>query len=194
MMGNTKSALQPESHRRFPFEPHRGCSHPSRMPATRTDCQGRKHTPFYKTTEKTLKRKVSKSGSRDWIRKTPCRLCVTLFRSSESHREQKGVGIRRQTLSGCKSACNFPRVLETVILKNIPHENRQSRLKIGKQPKRPEDRQSKLTCRVNTTILVLSDFGIKHYGNYRFDVGYFISLQKLLHRKQYLITLNIACS
>lgn len=84
-------------------------------------------------------------------------------------------------------------MLETVILKNIPHENRQSRLKIGKQPKRPEVHQSKLTCIVNTTILALSGFGIKH-GNYRFDVGYFISLQKLLHRKQYLITLNIACS
>lgn len=56
---------------------------------------------------------------------------------------------------------------------NTPHEIRQSRLKTGKQPKRPEVRQSKLTCRVNTIILALSGFGIKHYGNYRFDVGLF---------------------
>lgn len=60
-MGNTKSALQLESHRRFPFEPHRGCSHPARTPATRTDCQGRKHTLFDRTPEKTQKGKVSKS-------------------------------------------------------------------------------------------------------------------------------------
>lgn len=76
---------------------------------------------------------------------------------------------------------------------NTPREIRQSRLKTGKQPKRPEVRQSKLTCLVNAVILALSGFGIKHYGNYRFDVGYFISLQKLPHRKQYLITLNTAC-
>lgn len=47
MIGNTKSALQLGNHRRFPSEPHRGCSHPAwTTPETRTDRQGRKHTLF----------------------------------------------------------------------------------------------------------------------------------------------------
>lgn len=119
--------------------------------------------------------------------KTPCRLHETLFSSSESHRELKGVGIR----SCCQQACNFTRALETVILKNVPHENYQSRLEIGKPLKHPEVRQSILIHFVYTIFLAWSGFEIKNYGNYRFDVAYVISLQNLLHRKQCLITLKL---
>lgn len=149
MMGNTKSALQLESHRRFPFEPRRGCSHPARTPATRTDCQGRKHTPLDRTPEKTQKGRLARViCAREMVRQTPCRLRVTLFSSSESPREQKGVGIRRRTLKWPSVGMQFPESSG-----NIPREIRQSRLKTGKQPKRPEVRQSKLTCLVNTIIL-----------------------------------------
>lgn len=126
--------------------------------------------------------------ARERVRQTPCRFRVTLFSSSESPREQKGIGIRRRTLRCRSVGMQFPESIG-----NTPREIRQSRLKTGKQPKHPEVCQSKLTCLVNTIILALSGFGIKHYSNYRFDVGYFISLQKLPHRKQYLITLNTAC-
>lgn len=47
-------------------------------------------------------------SARERVRKTPCRLRVTLFSSSESPREQKGVGVRRQTLKGLQVGMQFP--------------------------------------------------------------------------------------
>jgi hypothetical protein len=58
MMGNMKSALLLENHRRFPFEPHRGCSHPAWTPAMGTDRQNGAF--LQRTTQSTGKGKVSR--------------------------------------------------------------------------------------------------------------------------------------